>query len=90
MDTVPGGRVWRALGRRSRPKVRLARPPLSTIYPLLFPYFIEIVSNIFNDFALIITPLFFISYILNQNPSTFISTFLILQNPCFRALTTKY
>ena len=39
MDTVPGGRVWRALGRRSRPKVRLARPPLATLYPLLLPLF---------------------------------------------------
>jgi len=44
----------------------ISRPPLSTIYPLLFPYFIEIVLNIFNDFTSIITPIFFISYILNQ------------------------
>ena len=86
MDTVPEGRVWRALGRRSRPKVRLARPPLSTIYPLLFPYFIEIVSNIFNDFTLIITPLFFIFYILNQKSFYNISTCIFLQSPLFLEL----
>ena len=90
MDTVPGGRVWRALGRRSRPKVRLARPPLSTINPLLFSYFIEKVSNIFNDFTLIITPLFFIFYILNQKSFYCISTCVILQNSFFRAKTAKY
>ena len=86
MDTVPGGRVWRALGRRSRPKVRLARPPLSTIYPLLFPYFIEIVSNIFNDITLIISPLFFIFYNLNQKSFYYISTCVILQKPLFLEL----